>query len=165
MKLISMTDFVLERNKQQLPKGFDKHISDSFAFNTQVIKYAHFLKQPLKLSMFVPCDEDGNPLENPNYVNSYHKYKSNDEYIGADKKYNRTKENVLFEDFEFHRKDKYSIMLVNDKQELTIEFSGNVIFYLGEYIVKNIEDLCFCNQKEQTHIILTKSAIKQWNLS
>ena len=29
------------------------------------INYANFLKQLLKLEMFVPCDEDGNVLEKP----------------------------------------------------------------------------------------------------
>jgi len=63
MKLISMTDFVLEVEKnsytqtekyniiewQKKCEGFDK-----------IVKYANFLKQPLTLGMFVPCDEYDN---------------------------------------------------------------------------------------------------------
>ena len=53
MKLISMTDFVISL--------WDKDITtEDFAQTT--IKYATFLKQPLKLEMFIPCDEDGNIL-------------------------------------------------------------------------------------------------------
>jgi hypothetical protein len=48
MKLISMTDFVLDQNK--------KFKSDRFyqgQFKDNVVNYANFLKQPLKLEMFV----------------------------------------------------------------------------------------------------------------
>ena len=57
-KLISMTDFVL----------LDKHAGSPINMNKQ---YAHFLKQPLKLGMFVPCDEKGNILEDPGLIPSY----------------------------------------------------------------------------------------------
>jgi hypothetical protein len=56
MQLISMTDFVLE---QVNPKNTDSQ------FCEKIIYYANFLKQPLKLEMFVPCDEDSNVLEEP----------------------------------------------------------------------------------------------------
>lgn len=56
MKLISMTDFVLEQGN---PNNTDSQFTD------KVIAYAKFLKQPLKLWMFVPCDENGNFLEEP----------------------------------------------------------------------------------------------------
>jgi len=47
--LISMTDFVL--SKKYTATGHEN--------------YANFLKQPLELWMFIPCDEDGNVLEEP----------------------------------------------------------------------------------------------------
>ena len=52
MKLISMTDFVLELETNE-------HWAQDY---TKCVKYANFLKQPLTLGMFVPCDEDGNFL-------------------------------------------------------------------------------------------------------
>ena len=55
MKLISMTDFVLEQDKLMRNK-----LNDPITFTIKVTDYALFLKQPLKLEMFVPCDEDGN---------------------------------------------------------------------------------------------------------
>jgi len=51
-KLIPMVDFVLQQ---------DIEMNDIYA-------YAVFLKQPINLSMFVPCDEDGNVLEEPDPI-------------------------------------------------------------------------------------------------
>ena len=56
MKLISMTDYVLLQHAES---------SNQNEFEDKCFKYATFLKQPLKLEMFVPCDEDGNVLEKP----------------------------------------------------------------------------------------------------
>ena len=50
MKLISMTDFVLQQDITDIKQ------------RDSIVKYANFLKQPLKLEMFVPCDEDGNVI-------------------------------------------------------------------------------------------------------
>lgn len=59
MKLIGMTDFVLEQNKI-----LNKYINyDKGGLFEIIIYYANFLKQPLELWMFVPCDENGNVLE------------------------------------------------------------------------------------------------------
>lgn len=55
MKLISMTDYVLEQKDKVLNSELG-----IIAYN-----YAQFLKQPLELWMFVPCDENGNVLEEP----------------------------------------------------------------------------------------------------
>ena len=46
-----MTDFVLEKQMS------DKTIMNRF---TQISNYANFLKQPLELWMFFPCDDYGN---------------------------------------------------------------------------------------------------------
>lgn len=55
MKLVSMVDYVLQTDRPNL-----KDITDW----VKIKKYAKFLKQPLKLEMFVPCDDEGNVLEN-----------------------------------------------------------------------------------------------------
>lgn len=77
--LIGMTDFVLEQNK----KG---RVYYDDLWNI-VINYANFLKQPLKLWIFVPCDENGNVLEKPICQ----------EYALANQKYQQAKERCLFE--------------------------------------------------------------------
>ena len=53
MKLISMTDFVFSQNTQ----------NTSARRLSEIIGYATFLKRPLTIGMFVPCDDDGNVLE------------------------------------------------------------------------------------------------------
>ena len=62
MKLISMVDFVLENAKQPYVEGTKYK---------DLVNYAKFLKQPLKLGMFVPCDNDGNILEQPIYTTNH----------------------------------------------------------------------------------------------
>lgn len=52
MKLISMTDFVLEQSKLT---GYD--ISD-YDWIIRIVNYANFLKQPLKLEMFVSDNKE-----------------------------------------------------------------------------------------------------------
>lgn len=53
--------------------------------------YDKFIEQPLKLEMFVPCDEDGNVLN---------------QKLCDFSKYQQAKEKVLFEGFEKRIKDK-----------------------------------------------------------
>ena len=73
-KIISMTDFVLEQNKE-----VKSQTEQSRAFY-HCYNYANFLKQPLELWMFVPCDEDMNVLEEPVQNNTkYDIWISNDE--------------------------------------------------------------------------------------
>lgn len=57
MELISMTNFVLE---------LQNSVSNDCPFEL-CINYANFLKQPLELWMFVPCDDGGNVFEEPVY--------------------------------------------------------------------------------------------------
>lgn len=61
MKLISMTDFVLEKGKTSvLPFTIKETFKNGAKVMNEIFMYADFLKQPLKLEMFVPCDENGN---------------------------------------------------------------------------------------------------------
>lgn len=85
-KLISMTDFVLEQQKEHLS------LRD---FNIK--NYAKFLKQPLELWMFVPCDEDGNVLELPTKENSLNTIDHESKMMD----YREAKERCLFEGFSY----------------------------------------------------------------
>ena len=91
MKLIKMTDFVLEQ------QDWLKNQDDGFEtgdFFDRVTTYAKFLSQPLELGMFVPCDEDGNVLTDPCKRNRY----CADMCQGScQTEYNEAKERVLFE--------------------------------------------------------------------
>ena len=87
MKLISMTSFVLQRDITDIKQ------------RDSIVKYANFLKQPLKLEMFVPCDEDGNVLKEPKRGEDYLQYPDsfdgNKEW-GELYDYQQAKEKVLF---------------------------------------------------------------------
>lgn len=86
-----MTDFVLEQEKSS---GRLSHI----------LNYAKFLKQPLELWMFVPCDEQGNVLEEPavEFFDSGNIEKDCNDYAQYFDNYKEAKERVLFEDCIYH---------------------------------------------------------------
>ena len=86
MKLISMVDYVL----QQCPNK-KLQFTDALSI-VSIVNYANFLKQPLKLWMFVPCDEEGNVLVNPYAKNHDAGTKKEIEQIN----YNNAKQKVLF---------------------------------------------------------------------
>ena len=96
-RLMSMTDFVLKYSKTN-------HNSDEFE-NT-ITDYANFLNQPLKLEMFVPCDDEGNVLETPKTPHTFAS-ENCDEYVNKYKSekliFDKAKEKVLFEGFEWDK--------------------------------------------------------------
>lgn len=105
MKLTSMVNFVLQKDITDIKQ------------RDSIVKYANFLRQPLKLEMFINCDDDGNFFEEPKNTNYQvdvntkcsgwkYLYDNNDKLIGYydDRKwkedfvkYKQSKEKVLFE--------------------------------------------------------------------
>lgn len=79
MKLIKMTDFVLEQMNEVMLDG-------TGAVCARIGNYANFLNRPLELGMFFPCDENGKTLSNN---------VSDENYFGIHI-YNEAKERVLF---------------------------------------------------------------------
>jgi len=67
MNLKSTTDFVLEQEKNYA------HVTRDLKKNPflLIVDYAKFLKQPLTLGMFVPCDENGSVLKEPKNWKAY----------------------------------------------------------------------------------------------
>lgn len=138
-----MTDFVL--NEQNVWGGNENKYLE---IGLSVIRYTNFLKQPLKLEMFVPCDEGGNVVSD---------IITDDNYFGIHI-YEKAKEKVLFEGFEIH------ILLDDDTKRLT---SSNANFnpawynkekgwYLSSGVGKMlVEDLI------QYNLELTESALNQ----
>src|SRR3989304_9981979 len=105
---------------------------DSIKWHNHILRVA-FGKQPLELWMFIPCDEEGNVLEEKSIFNT-----TDEDYIfNSDDfdKYQQAKERCLFEGFEFIE----SLKLINCN--------------LNEF--KKIEDLV------KYDLQLTKTAIKQ----
>jgi len=142
MKLISMTDFVLQENKggQQV-----NSITSQLHQELRIIKkYANFLKQPLKLEMFVPCDEDGNVLGIIPF--NEHKKGSNFEFM-QHQIYKEAKEKVLFENLIY--------LKVSDKIHGFTNLECVNCFYIRENDNRNIENITGLNLK------LTPNAINQ----
>jgi hypothetical protein len=132
-KLIPMTDFVLERSKQSIiDLTFEESIKKSIKILKEIFEYAKFLKQPLKLEMFVPCDEDGNILEEPDC--------NLDIRVSEMKEYQKAKEKVIFEGFE---------LCPNNGNVLK---KGNILINISN--LETIEDLIPYNLEVKNEILL-----------
>lgn len=154
-----MTDFVLSILNNISPNNFVKGVESIRA-------YAEFLKQPLTLGMFVPCDEDGNLWAYPPTNEEWEWAKKDSteaEQSFKQKEYlfNKAKSRVLFEgfhivDFEEHQVEtlKQTSFLQWDDIEIASkkEWEDNWDF---EY--PTIESLSINNNVE---ITLTATAIK-----
>ena len=86
-KLMSMTDFVLND---------DVIFKEKRIFKDLVLNYATFLKQPLELWMFVPCDEDCNAIDAKFYPASMSFAVEAESYFS---KYQQAKERCLFDGY------------------------------------------------------------------
>ena len=112
--LIPMTDFVIKQNYittldiSQID-FYDKELKTL----SNIRNYAKFLKQPLKLEMFVPCDEDGNVLEEPKIEEEYVDEHTTQIFAQYQYDLDKAKEKVLFEGFKIY------------------DYKLNVFFYLG----------------------------------
>ena len=86
-KLIEIIDYIIEQHEQCISS------------TDRTYNYAIFLKQPLELWMFVPCDEDGNVLEVvPYYADGIEKVNE----------YKKAKERCLFKGFEMYKGNPYN---------------------------------------------------------
>lgn len=154
-RLISMTDFVLQ--SKSIYEGYSSEDYGKFSHNhvIRLENYANFLKQPLTLGMFVPCDEDGNVLTEPDPTNW--QTLTND-LQHRDLIYRKAKERVLFEGF--HTIADNEIEQIDSN--VWIEFnkdSAQLINEFGqEFYVYNVEDLV------QLDLKLTETAKKKIGL-
>ena len=153
MKLISMTDFV-ENLRDEMTLKAPLNFKQTKKYFDKVFYYSDFLKQPLKLEMFVPCDDDGNILEEPNDY-----FEDGEESIYS-KKYNESLNKILFFDFEIIDNEEDFIEIHFSKGNIWISIqdnSGMVLTdgYKVEFPIKRIEDLIYYN------ILLTPNATKR----
>ena len=104
--LIPMTDFVNNVGNMENYPSHENALS-------WIYNYATLLKQPLKLEMFVPCDEDGNVLEEPKIEEEYVDEHTTQIFAQYQYDLDKAKEKVLFEGFKIY------------------DYKLNVFFYLG----------------------------------
>jgi hypothetical protein len=102
------------------------YISENYGKNypvilDKIIKYSKFIKLPLEISMFVPCDSDGNILQPPTEYQRYlnmmgnpemRNYGLTEEELNAGigmkcLEYQKAKENCLFEGIELNQATSY----------------------------------------------------------
>ena len=101
-RLITMTDFVLEQKDWFGDK-----------YKMLIDGYANFLKQPLKLGYFIPCDLEGNVLKT-------HQHFPNREMAEAyNHKFKEAQERVLFKDINL---DGLDMLKHHINQKRTIEY-------------------------------------------
>ncbi len=119
---MSMTHFI---HLQKMSFRTDKR------FKQLIIEYANFLQQPLERWMFVPCDEDGDVLEELLHIELY----EGSTYDLDVKKYNDAKQKCLFDGFWI---ENYmltneniaigkALTLYSDIQSLIADFTSNDI--------------------------------------
>jgi hypothetical protein len=137
MKLISMTDFVLKQDKFLDITNKQKLIL--------IINYGQFLKQPLELWMFVPCDENDNSMIEPN---------ENMAHLGYEKQYQQAKERCLFEGFE----KSLDYIQNSNKCFVVVAFKISIGLGFKNGMHQTIEDLTKYNLQ------LTQTAIKKFQL-
>jgi hypothetical protein len=150
-KLISMIEFVLEQDKLILKlspsrSGITQYDEFTSLKLDRITNYANFLKRPLELGMFVPCDLKGNVMKKSTIGSG--SWQEID-----DKKYQQAKERVLFEGkWEHSRDDRYTFMnWVTDPTTPKVNHHHKNI---PLHARKTIEDLV------QDNLTLTESALK-----
>ena len=135
-----MTDFVVGALGFKKSMYYEYNVNDNDKALSKIENYSKFLKQPLTLGMFVPCDLDGNLLEYPD-----HNYNSM-EYMDEFDVYNEAKNRVLFEGF--------NETICQGKTYLHNDSFGSV-FIDKNWVIRH------CFVEDLIGVELTKSAIKK----
>jgi hypothetical protein len=129
MKLISMTDFVIQQNIHYANQDISLE-----KLQLIILDYAMFIKQPIALGMFVPCDEDGNVLEEKSIFNT-----TDEDYIFDSESfdnYKKAKERVLFKDCTTYKP-------MSNSDYYVVEFNEMKIWLT--HTNRMIEDLVQCD--------------------
>ena len=133
-KLIKMEDYVLEQNEFSLYK----HNADD------IRQYAKLLKSNPTLSMFVPCDDGGNVLEEPK-LEDMPKFVSIDDedqmkLYAKFHTYQAYLSDVIFDGWGVIRKAEMATILINDdSHELVFYLDGSVAY--NQRTITSLSDL------------------------
>ena len=148
-RLKSMTDFVIDVGNMENYPSHEKALS-------WIYNYATFLKKPLKLGYFIPCDENDLPLEEPSLYFEWNKEEPEEwiftchdeikECVKYQEKYDAYLERVLFEGFEY------------DKENDWVTYNEFARFFVSELQNGKVEDLFKLIKDE---ITLTETSKKE----
>ena len=146
-RLKSMVDFVLNQ-KQSESFNEKTFINEALISLENIRNYTNFLKQPLKLEMFVPCDEDGN------VISKFYSEKENTKnltFSQLSNQYQIAETKVLFKGIEFEIIGGVNFLKINEDtfafHDFNIKFKNLTVEFLVQY-----------------NLQLTESAIKQIGL-
>lgn len=167
-KLIPLLDYVLEQDN----KNFDQ--TDYYNIRAtrleNIVNYAKFLSQPLKLSQFVPCDNEGNVLEDPSKPGPMCRDCADENGTCPSRKnafcdpvleleaYNKAKSNVLFEGFEKGQNNlnPNSWQIENkDKSTVIVHYKSQPDYFIWNYST--------IDQLSKHGVTLTENAVKLIN--
>ena len=131
--LIPMTDFVLRIN--EIEKEIDQFFDSWRMKQLRIIEnYAKFLKQPLKMELFYPCDTQGNFIKKPELNKTLEPF-SYERFSFAEKEriYNEAKQKIVFED------TNHSVAFIQDyiKSKNSVENYVNAIVGRGKFLKFN----------------------------
>jgi hypothetical protein len=145
-----MIDFVLEVEKNSYTQTEKYNIIEretKCEVFDKFIKYANFLKTPLKKSMFVPFDAYDNILEEPKVENYTDETGFvNNAFFIETSYFNKAKEKVIFEGFEVYSINENTI--TNGKIKITFFLKEQAVFVdngIQIFEVKSIEGLITYN--------------------
>lgn len=145
--LISMTDFVLAQNyTTTLDMSQIDFYDRELSILSKIRNYAKFLKQPLKLEMFVPCVE-GEPIEYFELKKTGGKFCP----VGSEIE-KEAKEKVLFKNATITPVEDFYIVKIGGR-EVWITWTE-----------RTIEDIQHINRAYEVDFELTESAINQLGL-
>ena len=146
MKLISMTDFVLNQ-KQSESFNEKTFINEALISLENIRNYANFLKQPLKLEMFVPYNEEGNiyayeyeePIQEDYWSENGTVYSGElfKHDLNRYMKYKKAKEKVLFEGIPIAQA-KWLVKTLSTIESLSYISNTITPIYLNNNAIKQI---------------------------
>ena len=120
-----------------------KNVSDS-EYRRLRDNYDDFLEQPLKLEMFVPCDEDGNVLEEPKIEEEYVDEHTTQIFAQYQYDLDKAKEKVLFEGIEFRKNGGVNFLTIKEDTfaffDFNVKFKNLTIEYLIQYDLQLTEN-------------------------
>ena len=140
MKLTTMTDFVLN---QEIPTYLQKEEFEEAYYKLH--NYANFLKRLDEIWMFVPCDENGNVLEEPDQESLKYDDIQGQDCIFNDSlyyndlgNYQQAKERCLFNDCKLNSESEYYYYLIT-KEGTTFFIHKKINLNIEYYIKYNLE--------------------------
>jgi len=119
-KLIKLSDYVIQSDLKKFMEVQSINHQNSERANRyyNILKYAKLLQQKPTLGMFIPCDLDGNVLEEP--LQGLH---GNEQYEGAlMDEYQQAKERVLFKGFKLEIENNELCFIENEEMQLNFVY-------------------------------------------